>query len=86
MLYSSKAYEAEVVGSFSSTLIGDNGHRPVALKPERIFDELSVDCLTRMYIDVYSLRRMRPRSSREAVSVLVASARFSGENTLTSSG
>jgi hypothetical protein len=35
---------------------------------------------------VHSQREVRPRLSREATSVSVASARFSGENTLTSSG
>ena len=66
-------------------MIGDNSYKLVALKPLMRFDGLSACCRARMYIDVHTVREMRPESSREAVSVSAAKARFSGENTLTSS-
>jgi len=64
-------------------VIGNNGYEPVALKLLMGFNSLSVCCCARMYINVHSVREMRPELSREAVSVSAAKARFSGENTLT---
>jgi hypothetical protein len=50
-----------------------------------MFDDRNACCLARIYIKVYSIREIRLESSRKAASVSVARARFSGENTLTSS-
>ena len=74
------------MGSFSSTIIGDSGDSLATLKLESMFDDFKVVYLARTYIDVYLLRYMRLESIRKAASVSKASARFSGENTLISSG
>jgi hypothetical protein len=74
------------IGIFSSMVISNNGYKPVALKPLIVFDNQNASSLTRIYIDIYLVCKMQLVLSREAVSVLAASARFSGENMFTLSG
>ena len=79
-------YVVRCVRSFSSTVIGNKGYRPVALNLLRMFDNRNACSLAQIYIDVYSLHAMQLGSSRETALVSAASVCFSSENTLTSSG
>lgn len=72
--------------TFSSTIIGLRGDKPVALQLLlMLLDDNAIERAL-MYVSVYSTCCMRPGSSREAASVSAARDRFSGPKTLMLSG
>ena len=51
---------AGLVLSFSSTVTGLKGHKPVARQPARMLDDVKAFVLARMYISVHAALWIRP--------------------------
>jgi hypothetical protein len=83
---SGEAVVADLVGSFSSTVIGLRGTRPALCHPLNTLRLMTVLSRARMYVSTHCARGMRLVSSRRVASVSQAKARLSGANTPTSSG
>jgi hypothetical protein len=81
-----EAVVADLVGSFSSTVIGLRGTRPALCHPLNTLRLMRALSRARMYVSTHCARGMRLVSSRRIASASQAKARLSGANTPTSSG
>jgi hypothetical protein len=81
-----EAVVADLVGSYSSTVIGLRGTRPALCHPLNTLRLMRALSRARMYVSTHCARGMRLVSSHRIASVSQAKARLSGANTPTSSG